>query len=768
MESRHGAFYTGGNVEWHEDVLYCQTATSVHLLNAESGNVVLTIAGQDEENADTIHTFTSDGARTVTSHKSGLFKLWNSNGELEKMWKYIHRGPVARLALKGGVLASGGSDGVLRIWDLDHQACTASLKGAQGVISVVEFHPEGNLIFASGDDGKIYSWDLNDGKLEKVYDGHFSKVNGVVFHSDMKRFVSSGRDKVLILWGINQSGALRTVPVFEAVETICGLPVKFKLPDFASSSDSVYVASAGENGIVRVWDVTASKVVFTQSDPLISKAKEEGGLAVVKLLVSLKQKRIAVVSAEHNIVIHELKSFICSRQFIGFSDEILDITYFGKGDTHIAVATNSNDIKVYENSSMNCQLLKGHSDIVLALTKAGSNPNLLLSSSKDNSIRLWLNKDGIIKCVGVGQRHTGSVGAVAFNHLKATFALSASQDTCLKLWEIPNKLEETHPLTCKHTTIAHDKDINCVTVSPNDKIIATASQDKTTKLWSDSLTLLGVLRGHKRGVWCARFSPVDQVVLTSSADCTIKLWSITEMNCLKTLEGHESSVLRAEFLSNGMQILTTGSDGLLKLFSVKTSECTATFDEHQGRVWALAVKTDESGLVTGGSDSLLLKWKDVTEEKKLEKIKQDEEVALEEQKLSNYLQNNSLLDALKLALKLDRPQTVLRIIQGVIKKQDSRLVDTVAELRDDQKESLLKCATTWNTNGKNCQPAQLVLNILINEIQCGKFKPVGLGPALEGALPYTDRHLRRVTKLYQDLHFVKYTIHCMQPHVTIT
>lgn len=98
--------------------------------------------------------------------------------------------------------------------------------------------------------------------------------------------------------------------------------------------------------------------------------------------------------------------------------------------------------------------------------------------------------------------------------------------------------------------IAHQKDINCVCVSPNDKIVASASQDKTVKLWtSDKFELLGMLKGHKRGVWSVRFSPVDQVVVTSSADCTIKLWSVANLSCLKTLEGHESSVLKAEFLS---------------------------------------------------------------------------------------------------------------------------------------------------------------------------------------------------------------------------
>ncbi|XP_008196815.2 transducin beta-like protein 3 [Tribolium castaneum] len=764
VESKHGAFYTGGNIEWHQDTIYCQTPSAVTLLKIQDGVVCQTIGEENGEDCDTIQTFTTDGERIISSHKSGLLKLWNGQGQLVKMWKYIHKGPIAKLTLKDNLLASGGSDGSVRIWDLDHQTCTLHLKGCQGVVNIVEFHPIESVIFGSGDDGRILSWGLSKGEALIGYNAHFSKVTSLVFANDAKHFVTSGRDKVIILWKFNQIKALRTIPLYEAVEVIVKLPEKFKLPDFKSDPDCVYVASGGENGLVRVWDVTNSKEIYKQQNSLVSKA-QDGGLAITKLLLGDEDKTLAVITADHNIILHILKSFVCLKQFIGFSDEILDICFVGKSDSHLAVATNSCDIKLYDNSDMNCQLLKGHSDIVLTLATSRANPNLMLSGGKDNKICLWSLDGAIMSCVGTGLRHTGSVGSVTFSNIN-DFMVSVSQDTCLKVWEVPKKPTSGTILNCTKTEIAHQKDINCVSVSPNDKIIATASQDKTAKLWTDSLTFVGTLKGHKRGVWSVKFSPVDQVVVTSSADCMIKLWSVADLNCLKTLEGHDSSVLKAEFLSNGMQILSAGADGLLKLFSVKSSECVGTFEQHEGRIWAMAVRKDESGVVTGGSDSLLIKWKDVTEERKLQRLKEEEEEALQQQKLANYLQNDELLKALKLALKLDRPLQVLKIVQGIIRKGETTgLADAVKGLKNEQKEALLKCATTWNTNSRNCQSAQLVLNILLGELQSGDFKPVGLGGTVEGALPYTERHFKRLTQLLQDLHFVTYTINCMQPHI---
>ena len=55
-------------------------------------------------------------------------------------------------------------------------------------------------------------------------------------------------------------------------------------------------------------------------------------------------------------------------------------------------------------------------------------------------------------------------------------------------------------LACSHSMRGHDKDINCVSLSPNDALLASGSQDKTIKLWNAAdLTAVATLRGHKRG-----------------------------------------------------------------------------------------------------------------------------------------------------------------------------------------------------------------------------------------------------------------------------
>lgn len=88
-------------------------------------------------------------------------------------------------------------------------------------------------------------------------------------------------------------------------------------------------------------------------------------------------------------------------------------------------------------------------------------------------------------CLAHSVRHTSSVGCVALPQTTTNFFISASQDCCLKLWAYD--LDKN--ITVNHTIKGHEKDINSVTIAPNDKIIATGSQDRTAKVILSTIPL---------------------------------------------------------------------------------------------------------------------------------------------------------------------------------------------------------------------------------------------------------------------------------------
>ena len=87
--------------------------------------------------------------------------------------------------------------------------------------------------------------------------------------------------------------------------------------------------------------------------------------------------------------------------------------FAGEGEQLLAVATNSEQVKVFHQDTYDCQVLTGHSGIVLSLD-VSTDKKVLATSSKDNTIRVWrLESSGQFHCVAMGTGHTLAVGAVA-------------------------------------------------------------------------------------------------------------------------------------------------------------------------------------------------------------------------------------------------------------------------------------------------------------------------------------------------------------------
>lgn len=298
-----------------------------------------------------------------------------------------------------------------------------------------------------------------------------------------------------------------------------------------------------------------------------------------------------------------------TRRISGHHDEIIDLQYLTPSSSLIALATNSEDVRVLSvnNSFSDVGVLRGHGDIVICLDRDWSG-YWLATGGKDNEARLWHidDKNNSFTCHSRYTGHAESIGAIALPRKAPPaeskagrkfpapkFMVTGSQDRTIKMWQV-GKSKATY------TKKAHDKDINAIDISPDDSMFASASQDRTVKIWSlEEGEVTGILRGHRRGVWSVKFAPYSitaavvggvegtkggRMVVTGSGDRTVKLWSLTDYSCLKTLEGHTNSVLKAVWLTGGLQVASSGGDGLVKVWDVKSGECNATLDNHEDKV----------------------------------------------------------------------------------------------------------------------------------------------------------------------------------------
>ncbi|MCL7032405.1 hypothetical protein MKW94_026349 [Papaver nudicaule] len=516
-----------------------------------------------------------------------------------------------------------------------------------------------------------------------------------------------------------------------------------------SSSPPVIFLTVGERGVVRIWNSDGAICLFEQgsSDVAISSVKDELKRGFMRAVLLPSDQGLLCLTDDQQFLFYSLpksdEETFClklSRRLVGYNEEVVDMKFLGDDEKFLAVATNTEQVGVYDLASMSCSyVLTGHSDIVLSLDTciSSSGETLVETGSKDNSVRLWENKS----CVGIGTGHMGAVGAVAFSKKQKGFVVSGSSDRTLKVWSLDGLQDngsEIMNLRAKAVVAAHDKDRNSLAVAPNDSLVCSGSQDRTACVWRlPDLVSMVVLKGHKRGIWCKEFSPVDHCVITASGDKTIKIWALSDGACLKTFEGHTSSVLRVSYLTRGKQFVSSGADGLVKLWTVETNECIATYDKHEEKVWALAVGKKTEMLATGGGDAVVNLWHDSTVDDTEEAFRNEEEGVLKGQELENALSDANYIKAIKTGFELRKPQKLFELFSELIK-----LTDEVYQLFEYVQE--------WNSKPKLCSVAQFVLS-RIN----------GITEILEGLIPYTHRHFSRADRLERNTLLLGYTLQGM-------
>jgi len=524
--------------------------------------------------------------------------------------------PVATVAMSpdGRVLASGGGDAVVRLWNVSDPAHPRPLGslGAVGqgaAVASVAFSPDGRLLASGGADGAVRLWDVADpghaGPLGEPLQGQRAGVASVAFSPGGRVLASGGGDGTVRLWDVAdpRHAGLLGAPLLGQGKGIASL---------AFSPDGHLLATGGSDGRVRMWNLADPARPAPLGEPLSGHTR-----FVQDLAFSPDGRVLASGGGDGDIQLWDFADPTHPRPLgeplLGHTGIVQSLAF--SPDGHVLASGSDDDTVRLWNVSDPGHAgplggpLAGHSGNVpsIAFTPDG---RTLASGSQDGNIQLW-NLDTALPL----QTQAGAVHSVVFSPDGRTLA-SGNEDATIRLWDVADPV---HPLGLGQPLGGHTGAVESVAFSPDGHTLASGGDDGTVRLWdvadvAHPVPSGGPLTGGGAPVRSVAFSRDGHTVASGGDDATIRLWNVADsahpVPLGGPLTGHSAPVRSVAFSPDGRTLASGGDDATIRLWNVTdhAAPLSQPFRRYMTAVYSVAFSPDGHILASGSGDDTVLLW----------------------------------------------------------------------------------------------------------------------------------------------------------------
>ncbi len=495
---------SGGGLLWSE----------VKVWDLASGKLRLTLTSPRSSDAH------PDGKLTLPSYRS--------SGALPA-WGFVYSLAFSR---HGDLLASGGSDGTIRVWNALTGTLNRSLPPLGSTVWSLAFSPTEDVLASAIGDKTVTLWNPWTGALRECFPTN-SKTTSLAFAPDGQTIAIGGNTGSMDLHRVADGHLLATAEG----HTLSVWSVSF-------SADGSMVATGSGDSTVRVWDSPSGHAQRTLGS-------HYG--AVTAVAFAPDGRTLATAGYDGLIRIWDLQTGEPRRAFAGHGT-VWSIAFSPDGE-HLA-AGDDRTIQLWSlGTGSLTRTFAGHSSFVYAVAFSPDGKSLA-SASQDSTVRLWDVTAG--DRPATVERMEGAIHSLAFSPDGTTIAC-AGEGRTVALWDTA-----TH--TIRRRLPDNSGAVYSVAFSPDGQLLATGNGGKTVALWDwRHGTLKRTLRAghlivsHASGVRAVAFSSDGRTLASASDDKTVRLWEVQTGRLERTLTGHTESV-RAIAFSRDRRRLVSGSD----------------------------------------------------------------------------------------------------------------------------------------------------------------------------------------------------------------
>lgn len=529
--------------------------------------------------------FSPDGKTLISGSADKTLRLWdvengseirNYNAEFKQgiyQVKFSEDGKM--IAVVSWELSEGNKFpvvGFAKVLDVQSGKLIQRFNTDDHPASAVKFSANGNKLYTGTWGFQVKQHDLANGQADWNYDmrkfDYYTAVQSMDISSDNKYLVFGGKDNKIRLLNTADGSLVYVIEPWEGHREWVNA-VRF-------SPDGKYFASAGDDGLLKVWESISGanvftfkghtaainqlawhrdgKRIFTTSSDHTIKVWDinKPGEAIFKAAVigpwnapaSPDGKLIASVNSDKVFSLYELAT---GKQAV-FLDSINAFSSVFSADGELVAAGNRN-LNIYNiKTGKKYATGKGHSAVIYGMDHHAALNSF--ATAGDKTIRLWRTGDT------AAYRTMSTISSVFTVKFAADGKTLFAGCTNGKVKIINTVSWETVDSLQSGTTIFN------MAVSANGKYLLTTGNAEVFA-WNLEKKKSISLKGHTKWVYGAAFHPTLPLAVTVSYDRTARFWDVENGINTLTLYGFAHELYTVSITKDGKKLVLTETDGLV-------------------------------------------------------------------------------------------------------------------------------------------------------------------------------------------------------------